>query len=91
MKIGILTLPLHNNYGGNLQAYSLMVYLRKIGGSPVLMRFAPLSKTCLEKIKMAIGQLVHKYIFQNKTIQAQPQYPIYCNTIYKFPGSSVFL
>lgn len=31
MKIGILTLPLHTNYGGNLQAYALMTVLKKMG------------------------------------------------------------
>lgn len=31
MKIGILTLPLHTNYGGILQAYALQVVLKRIG------------------------------------------------------------
>ena len=31
MKIGILTLPLHANYGGILQAYSLQTVLEKMG------------------------------------------------------------
>ncbi|MBO9595205.1 MAG: polysaccharide pyruvyl transferase family protein [Niabella sp.] len=31
MKIGILTLPLHTNYGGNLQAYALMSVLKEMG------------------------------------------------------------
>ena len=31
MKIGILTLPLHNNYGGILQAYALQRVLQKLG------------------------------------------------------------
>ncbi len=31
MKIGILTLPLHTNYGGNIQAYALMTVLKKAG------------------------------------------------------------
>lgn len=31
MKIGILTLPLHTNYGGLLQAYALQKYLTDIG------------------------------------------------------------
>ena len=31
MKIGILTLPLYANYGGNLQAYALMTILKKFG------------------------------------------------------------
>lgn len=35
MKIAVLTLPLSNNYGGNLQAYALMQYLKKLGHDPV--------------------------------------------------------
>ncbi|NBA85283.1 polysaccharide pyruvyl transferase family protein [Emticicia sp. CRIBPO] len=31
MKIGILTLPLHTNYGGNIQAYALMTVLKRAG------------------------------------------------------------
>lgn len=31
MKIGILTLPLHTNYGGILQAYALQVVLTRLG------------------------------------------------------------
>lgn len=31
MKIGILTLPLHTNYGGILQAYALQTVLRRMG------------------------------------------------------------
>tara|TARA_R110002167_G_scaffold57808_2_gene163470 strand:- start:6826 stop:7983 length:1158 start_codon:yes stop_codon:yes gene_type:complete len=29
LKVGILTLPLHTNFGGNLQAYALLRFLRK--------------------------------------------------------------
>ena len=31
MKIGILTLPLHTNYGGILQAYALQTVLSRMG------------------------------------------------------------
>ena len=31
MKVGILTLPFNNNYGGYLQAYALMTVLKKMG------------------------------------------------------------
>ena len=31
MKIGILTLPFNNNYGGYLQAYALMTVLKRMG------------------------------------------------------------
>lgn len=31
MKIAILTLPLHYNYGGNLQCYALSSVLKRMG------------------------------------------------------------
>lgn len=31
MKIGIITLPLHTNYGGILQAYALQTILERMG------------------------------------------------------------
>ncbi|MFW5847754.1 MAG: polysaccharide pyruvyl transferase family protein [bacterium] len=36
MKIGILTLPLHTNYGGILQAYALMTIIKRMGHEVVL-------------------------------------------------------
>ena len=37
MKIGILTLPLHTNYGGILQAYALQTVLQRMGHEVVLL------------------------------------------------------
>lgn len=37
LRIGIMTLPMNRNYGGNLQAFALMQSLRKLGHSPVLL------------------------------------------------------
>ncbi|OFC69930.1 polysaccharide pyruvyl transferase family protein [Alteromonas confluentis] len=37
MKIGILTLPLHTNYGGNLQAHALLKVLKKEGHEVVFL------------------------------------------------------
>jgi hypothetical protein len=36
MKIGILTLPLHTNYGGILQAYALQLVLKRMGHDALL-------------------------------------------------------
>mgnify|MGYP003479226367 FL=1 len=36
MKIGILTLPLHTNYGGILQAYALQTVLERMGHEVVV-------------------------------------------------------
>ncbi len=40
MKIGILTLPLHQNYGGILQAYALQKYLTARGHQPWLINIS---------------------------------------------------
>ena len=37
MKIGILTLPLHTNYGGILQAYALQTVLERMGHEVVVL------------------------------------------------------
>lgn len=45
LKIGILTLPLHNNYGGILQAYALFRTLKNIGCQPIFINriiFSPI-------------------------------------------------
>lgn len=41
MRIGILTLPFNNNYGGYLQAYALMTVLKKMGHSVELIYRRP--------------------------------------------------
>lgn len=38
MKIGILTVALHNNYGGLLQAYALQLVLKRLGHTPIMLR-----------------------------------------------------
>ncbi len=38
MKIGILTLPLHTNYGGILQAYALQTVLKRMGHDVVVLQ-----------------------------------------------------
>ena len=43
MKIGVITLPLHTNYGGILQAYALQRVLQDIGHDAVLLDSYPKS------------------------------------------------
>ncbi|MAR00210.1 MAG: hypothetical protein CMI00_06685 [Oceanospirillaceae bacterium] len=40
MKVAVLTLPLHTNYGGNLQAYALMETLKLLECEPLFIRRA---------------------------------------------------
>ena len=37
MKIGIITLPLHTNYGGILQAYALKTFLESVGHEAIVL------------------------------------------------------
>lgn len=59
MRIGILTLPLHNNYGGILQAYALVRALENMGHEVYLIdtRFKK-KTTFLKSLKATIKQLV---------------------------------
>lgn len=38
MKVGILTQPLHSNYGGLLQAYALQTILKRLGHNPYIIQ-----------------------------------------------------
>ncbi len=51
MKIGILTLPFNNNYGGYLQAYALMETLKQMGHEPTI-----INRRSNHKLKL-IGKL----------------------------------
>ena len=44
MNIAILTQPLHNNYGGNLQNFALQKVLKDLGHEPITIdRHSPIS------------------------------------------------
>ena len=51
MKIGILTLPLHTNYGGILQAYALQTVLERMGHDVEVIdkRWKPIPWNCVHK------------------------------------------
>lgn len=55
MRIGILTLPFNNNYGGILQCYALCAFLKKMGHDPVVIRREenrqPLLKRLIYKVR----------------------------------------
>lgn len=56
MKVGILTIPFNNNYGGYLQCYALITVLRELGHEPVVInRRQRLPSFGLGKIKAYIS------------------------------------
>jgi len=63
MKVGILTLPLHTNYGGNLQAYALITILTEMGHDAWLIRWEK-ERIPLWKAPLTIAKrLILKFIF----------------------------
>ena len=65
MKIGIVTLPLHFNYGGILQAYALQEVLKELGHTSFILNLIKSIKTYIKAIlynRSDISQFVNKYI-----------------------------
>ncbi|WP_316770997.1 polysaccharide pyruvyl transferase family protein [Pedobacter frigiditerrae] len=61
MKIGIVTLPLHTNYGGILQAYALQTILERMGHKAVVIDRSPYKKlSFFQKIKLYPRRIIWK-------------------------------
>ncbi len=61
MRIGIVTQPLHGNYGGLMQAWALQQLLRQIGHTPITFDFnycTPLFRHCLSLSKSFLMRLL---------------------------------
>lgn len=70
MRIGILTLPLHVNYGGILQAYALQTVLERMGHEVEVIA-TPLVKLKISwkrKILAYPKRILLKYLFQRKEV-----------------------
>lgn len=70
MKIGILTLPLHANYGGILQAYALQTVLERMGHEPV--HFNKSQKIPLIRARLLISipaRIIMKYVLRKKDVR----------------------
>lgn len=83
MQIGIITLPLHVNYGGILQAYALQNVLKRLGHSPVLLDkgwppYENFNDFVIRLFKYSFNRLFHRktlpikqFIYRNKYINAE--------------------
>ena len=71
MKIGILTLPLHTNYGGILQAYALQTVLERMGHEVVILN-QPFHRKGLSLGKKMVAypkRFVKKYILRRQNVK----------------------
>ncbi|MBO2607078.1 polysaccharide pyruvyl transferase family protein [Shewanella algae] len=64
MKVAILTQPLHNNYGGLLQAFALQYYLKNQGHDVLTVDFVWNHKQRYFGIKTIIGNAIRKYLLR---------------------------
>ncbi|MBR5297071.1 MAG: polysaccharide pyruvyl transferase family protein [Parabacteroides sp.] len=70
MKIAILTLRLHTNYGGILQAYALMQVLKKLGHEPWLIYNQPFKyRYWFSELSLYISNAFKKYILGHRTLE----------------------
>lgn len=75
MRIGILTLPLHTNYGGILQAYALQTIVKRMGYEVVVLNESKVQKLPLYKAPLSYGKrIIKKYILNRKCRIFEEQY-----------------
>lgn len=77
MKVGVITLPLHNNFGGILQAYTLQKVLRDLGHNAVLIdksRYVSLGPWYI-KYPIYIKNAILKFIMRQK-VEVRPDVEI---------------
>lgn len=65
-KIGILTQPLHQNYGGLLQAYALKTVLIRLGYNPIILDRNPPKSTLVRKIGSHVKTIIYKLLGRNR-------------------------
>ena len=86
MRIGVLTIPFNNNYGGFLQSYALTTVLKNLGHSPtVIMRRQNRRSISLKsKLSFFIKNIL-------KTIKEGKRYPYILNqeTTFKYRGKNM--
>jgi hypothetical protein len=69
MKIGLLTLPLHSNYGGILQAYALITVLKRMGHDVWFIDLQHKTQRSLWKTHLFfVKKIIKKYILRNDDV-----------------------
>lgn len=72
MRIGILTLPLHTNYGGIVQAYALQTVLQRMGHDvSVINRPTPKKPAAIRVLIYYLRRLFRHYILGNKAVSTR--------------------
>ena len=68
MKIGVLTLPFSNNYGGYLQCYALMTVLKGMGHDVELIDRKAKKQSLYAKIKFFLKNIIKLLLLKHPNI-----------------------
>ena len=91
MKIGILTQPLLNNYGGTLQNYALQVVLRKLGHDPITIDYIPKS-SLFRYLLSCLKTIVYLFIpSKRRSFSAHPRRKKRNTHFYRFIKDNIIL
>src|SRR5690606_17046399 len=76
MKIGILTQPLHNNYGGLLQAYALKEVLQSLGHEVIIINRQSKKVSTIRKYgsvvkSILIGRTIAQNVLLNESFKEE--------------------
>ena len=69
MKIGIVTQPLLNNYGGVLQNYALQTILHRLGHCPVTIDYIPPRKPLWKHFVSCIKNAIYFFLGKNSSLK----------------------
>ena len=75
MKIGVITQPLHSNYGGLLQAYALQMVLTKMGHEAIVLDRHPVPPTWKDKALAPVKTAVFRCLGRQKNRLFFPFFP----------------
>lgn len=74
MKVGILSLPMWNNYGGILQTYALQTILRDLGHETIYVNRQHPKLSALDEKKVELKTFIKKNIMFKKNITVYPNH-----------------
>lgn len=95
MRIAIITLPLHGNYGGILQNYALQTVLKRMGHTVETVAFPRELKQPLWRKPLAYGKrLIRKFVFRKNVHIFYEQWynatqPLLLRNVWKFVDNQI--
>lgn len=90
MKIGILTQPLHNNYGGLLQCYALLTVLKRLGNEPIILNreYNYMRYGVIFKLKQLIKNIV-RFLLRRRFVCREKEYLTISQNTRKFVENNI--